>query len=456
MKVVRVFLITLGLLMGWVSAFGQTSVNHNYNTGQVTYTLNSGPDTAYFNYYDVGGPASNYSDDAISAVSVVTFFSDPGTTIDVTFSGFNVEGGFDGLYIYDGASTSAPLISSGNVATVCGGGAGGWWSTALPGNVGPGLVRSSGNSITFAFCSDFAVNYSGWAAVVRTTEAIVLNKTVGTTPGVCAATSSISVDSGTTVYYCYTVTNVGTTTASTHSLVDDQLGTIFTGLNHTLAPGASIDTVTLGLSVPVVISTTTTNTATWTSGSLSASASATVAVPTYNVTAAVNDPLGGSASCDPASVLSGSSSTCTASANAGYVFKSWAGDCSGTDPVCTLSGITSDKLSTANFAQAFNVAVSVDDPASGSVTCEPPTVASGGSSVCTATPSMGYLFNSWSGDCSGTNPVCILENVTADRTVAASFRRAAAEIQAVPTLEAWGLMLLSGLLGWLAWRRRAA
>ncbi|WP_431777273.1 IPTL-CTERM sorting domain-containing protein [Ottowia caeni] len=456
MKIVRVFLITVGLLMGWVSAFGQTSVNHNYNTGQVTYTLNSGPDTAYFNYYDVGGPAGLYYNSGNAANSVVTFVSAPGTTIDVTFSPLSIEEWWDALYIFDGTSTAATQISSGNGPSFCSGVPGAWWGTGLPGNAGPGLVRSTGNSITFAFCTDGSVVRPGWAAVVRTTQALVLTKTVGTTPGVCAPTSSISVDSGTTVYYCYTVTNVGTTTASTHSLVDDQLGTIFSGLNHTLAPGASIDTVTLGLSVPVVISTTTTNTATWTSGSLSASASAAVTVPTYNVTAAVNDPLGGSASCDPASVLSGSSSTCTASANAGYVFTSWAGDCSGTDPVCTLSGITSDKLSTANFAQAFNVAVSVDDPASGSVTCEPPTVPSGGSSVCTATPSMGYLFNSWSGDCSGTNPVCILENVTADRTVAASFRRAAAEIQAVPTLEAWGLMLLSGLLGWLAWRRRAA
>lgn len=456
MAVVRIFLIMLGLLMGWVSAFGQSSVNHNYNTGQVTYTLNSGTDTAYFNYYDVGGPAGNYFNSGNVASSVVTFVSAPGTTIDVTFSSLSIEDWWDALYIFDGASTAAPQISSGNQASSCSGVAGGWWATGLPGNAGPGLVRSTGNSITFAFCTDASVVRSGWAAVVRTTEALALTKTVGTTPGVCAATSTISVPSGTTVYYCYTVTNVGTTTASTHSLVDDQIGTIFSGLNYTLAPGASIDTVTTGLSIPSVINTTTTNTATWTSGALSASASATVTVPTYNVTAAVNDPLRGSASCDPASVLSGGSSTCTATANAGYVFMNWLNDCSGTDPVCTLSAITADKLATANFAQAFSVAVNVDDPASGSVTCEPPTVASGGSSVCTATPSAGYLFSAWSGDCSGTNPVCTLENVIADRTVTATFRRAAAEIQAVPTLEAWGLMLLSGLLGWPGWRRRAA
>ena len=36
---------------------------------------------------------------------------------------------------------------------------------------------------------------------------VLLVKTVGTAPSVCATTTSISVVSGTTVYYCYTVTN---------------------------------------------------------------------------------------------------------------------------------------------------------------------------------------------------------------------------------------------------------
>ena len=455
MGLVRILLLSLGVLLGWGSASAQTAVNHPYNTGHATYTLNSGPGTAWFNYYDSGGPGGNYANYTNLSTSVVTFMSAPGTTIDVAFSAFQVEGGWDGLFIYDGASTAAPQISSGNGSPYCSGTAGAWWGGGLPGNAGPGLVRSTGNAITFAFCSDFSVTYPGWTAQVRTTEAIVLTKTVGTTPGVCAATSSLSVDTGTTVYYCYTVTNTGSTTLTTHDLVDDQLGAIFTGHSHSLAPGASISTVTLGISVPAVINTTTTNTATWTSGALSASASATVTVPSYNVSASVSDPAAGSASCVPPTVLSGASSVCTATANAGYVFTGWSGDCSGSNPVCTLSGVQRDMAVTANFSAAFTVTASVNNPAGGSAACVPALVAAGGSSTCTATANAGYVFTGWSGACSGSNPVCTLNAIAANTAVTANF--SAAAVNPIPTLESWGLLLLSGLVGWLAYpgRRRA-
>ena len=456
MGLVRMMWVALGLLLGaWGSAGAQTVVNHPYNSGQATYTLNSGPNTAWFNYYDNGGPGANYSHNSSSATSIVTFVSAPGTTIDVNFSQFNVEGGWDGLYIYDGASTAALQIGSGNGSPYCNSSTpGAWWGTGLPGNAGPGLIRSTGNAITFAFCSDFAIT-GNWAAQVRTTEAITLSKTVGTTPGVCAATSSLSVDTGTTVYYCYTVTNTGSTTLTTHDLVDDQLGAIFTGHSHSLAPGASISTVTLGIRVPAVINTTTTNTAIWTSGALSASASATVTVPSYNVSASVSDPAAGSASCVPPTVLSGASSVCTATANAGYVFTGWSGDCSGSNPVCTLSGVQRDMAVTANFSAAFTVTASVNNPAGGSAACVPALVAAGGSSTCTATANAGYVFTGWSGACSGSNPVCTLNAIAANTAVTANF--SAAAVNPIPTLESWGLLLLSGLVGWLAYpgRRRA-
>ena len=63
---------------------------------------------------------------------------------------------------------------------------------------------------------------------VQGTPAITVAKTVGTVPGVCAATSNITVPLATMVYYCYTVTNTGDVTLNSHTLVDDKLGTIFT------------------------------------------------------------------------------------------------------------------------------------------------------------------------------------------------------------------------------------
>ncbi len=100
-------------------------------------------------------------------------------------------------------------------------------------------------------------------ATVRVAE-IALTKTVGVDSGVCAGASDITVPEGTTVYYCYTVTNTGDVTLNIHDLADDQLGLIFSGLNYALTPGSSIDTVAAGFSIPAVINVTTVNTATWT------------------------------------------------------------------------------------------------------------------------------------------------------------------------------------------------
>ncbi|WP_208027406.1 hypothetical protein [Rhabdothermincola sediminis] len=92
---------------------------------------------------------------------------------------------------------------------------------------------------------------------------ITVVKTVGTTPGVCGTESAITVAPGTTVYYCYTVTNDSEVTFGVHTLTDDKEGTLLNAADYNLLPGASVNTVTLGLTVDAVITTTTTNTATW-------------------------------------------------------------------------------------------------------------------------------------------------------------------------------------------------
>ncbi len=114
--------------------------------------------------------------------------------------------------------------------------------------------------------------------------AIAIEKTVGTEPGVCASESLLSVAAGTVVYYCYAVTNLGNVTLTTHTLIDDQLGAIFTDLAYDLAPGESLDTVAAGLVVTATITANTTTTAEWTAYvpdglSANATASATVLVP---------------------------------------------------------------------------------------------------------------------------------------------------------------------------------
>lgn len=80
----------------------------------------------------------------------------------------------------------------------------------------------------------------------------------------CPVASDIKVPISSTVQYCYTVTNTGDYTVTTHSLVDDQLGTLFTDLVQELGPGQSYSTVDAGLTITDTLFVTTTNVATWT------------------------------------------------------------------------------------------------------------------------------------------------------------------------------------------------
>ncbi len=93
---------------------------------------------------------------------------------------------------------------------------------------------------------------------------IAVTKTVGIDPGVCASVNNVTVPAGTTVYYCYTAKNTGNMALPLHDLEDSELGPIFTGLDYTLAPGSSVNTVAAGVTVSATIDVATTNVATWT------------------------------------------------------------------------------------------------------------------------------------------------------------------------------------------------
>jgi hypothetical protein len=128
------------------------------------------------------------------------------------------------------------------------------------------------------------VTATATANVEITPLSISLNKTVGLDPGVCATTDAITIPAGyggTTVYYCYEVTNTGTVALPLHTLDDSELGNIFTDLAYDLGPGESVDTVAAGLEISALITETTVNTAVWTASipggpSVTATDSATV------------------------------------------------------------------------------------------------------------------------------------------------------------------------------------
>ncbi len=89
---------------------------------------------------------------------------------------------------------------------------------------------------------------------------ITLEKTVGVDPKTCSATDEIALPpGGGNVTYCYTVENTGNITLNLHDLSDSELGSVFSGLDYALSPGASAF-----LTQTVTITTDTVNTATWT------------------------------------------------------------------------------------------------------------------------------------------------------------------------------------------------
>ncbi len=105
--------------------------------------------------YDGGGPAWNYYHNENYTYTIAP---QGAGSITVNFLSFQVENGFDTLWIHDGPSTAAPLIGAYTAAN------------------SPGVIQSTSGSLTFRFRSDAAVSGPGWIATyqcntVRTEEA---------------------------------------------------------------------------------------------------------------------------------------------------------------------------------------------------------------------------------------------------------------------------------------------
>ena len=103
------------------------------------------------NYVDTGGTTGNYSDNANVTTTICPTIA--GELVTVTFTAFNTEATWDGLYVYTGnAVVPANQIASANPAgNVPGGLAGSYWGTTIP---GPFTSSSSDGCLTFRFRSD--------------------------------------------------------------------------------------------------------------------------------------------------------------------------------------------------------------------------------------------------------------------------------------------------------------
>ena len=99
--------------------------------------------------------------------------------------------------------------------------------------------------------------------------------------------------------------------------------------------------------------------------------------------------------------------TLTATADLGYSFSNWAGDCSGTETTCTLT-MDGPKSVSAVFTQD-EYALTITQATGGTITAEPLGPYHLNDEVTlTAAADPGYTFTNWTGDCSGTETTCTL------------------------------------------------
>ncbi|MDR2013743.1 MAG: InlB B-repeat-containing protein, partial [Rhodanobacter sp.] len=132
---------------------------------------------------------------------------------------------------------------------------------------------------------------------------------------------------------------------------------------------------------------------------------------------------------------SGTSVTLTATADTGYSFTSWSGDCSGSGTTATVT-MSADHSCTATFTalppttHALTVVASAGGSVSDNQSKISACTSSGGacngsytagtSVILTATASAGYSFTGWSGDCTGTSTTATV-TMSADHSCTATF-----------------------------------
>ncbi len=116
----------------------------NYSSGGGPYFTCSGT------FYDNGG-ISNYGNNQSYTTTICP--STVGQCISAAFTAFSLESGFDYLTVYDGNTTSAPMIPGSS------------FSGTSPGTIKATTINTSG-CLTFKFVSDGQTTSSGWKATI--------------------------------------------------------------------------------------------------------------------------------------------------------------------------------------------------------------------------------------------------------------------------------------------------
>lgn len=143
----------------FVRAICSASDSSDWSNGINLFTMPA-PPTCGGLFVDNGGLNANYTNNADNTYTICP--TNPGEVVTVTFTQFDTETNWDGLYVFDGNSITSPQIPSTNgAAYVPGGLAGSFWGTAIP---GPFTSSDPSGCLTFRFRSDSSVVKPGWSA----------------------------------------------------------------------------------------------------------------------------------------------------------------------------------------------------------------------------------------------------------------------------------------------------
>ncbi|HEX8516197.1 MAG TPA: T9SS type A sorting domain-containing protein [Bacteroidia bacterium] len=209
------------------SACGAQSTNR---TRRVSCT--NAPITACSgNFYDSGGSGANYSNNENTTTVICP--SVAGQCVSVQFTSWNLESGWDYLYVYDGNSTAATQI------------AGSPFSGSSPGTITGSTTNVSG-CLTFRFVSDGATTRSGWAATLScgacasAPSALLQDCGGGTT--ICSNTTFSGNSTGGGNYSDFTAANTGCLDVPEHQTSWYYFSSTTNGtIGLTITPGSSSD-----------------------------------------------------------------------------------------------------------------------------------------------------------------------------------------------------------------------
>ena len=220
------------------------------------------------------------------------------------------------------ASASAPaanLCSTGTATGITG--TGGQWQWGCQGSNGG--TNTAPNACTAAYANQtLTISASPTSILVGGTSTISASSTASLS--VSLAGNANCTVSGSTA----TGTNAGTCTVTA-----SQAGTGDTGTHRYLAAADKTVNITVN------------------------------ALPTYTITTTASPLAGGSVNCTPNPVPQGHSSICSVTANPGYTFTAFGGDCSGS--ACTIGSVTAAKSVQAAFSQSVAGLTLPEGPQSG-------------------------------------------------------------------------------------------